>query len=150
MPQTHILTVPGRYDQVRKVCAFVKAGAVEAGFSGDAAFQIELSCDEAVTNIIEHAYEGEDKGKIKAGFSFDGTALTITLWDNGRSFNPGNISAPKIPNIHQTSTAPNFDVQIGGLGLHFMRTLMDEVRYSSVAKEGNTLIMVKLLQKETG
>lgn len=144
----HTLTVPGRYDQVRRVCAFIKAGAVDAGFSEDAAFQIELSCDEAVTNIIEHAYEGESKGKIKASFNFDGSALTITLQDNGRSFDPSDVATPKIPDESQTPTAPNFDVQIGGLGLHFMRTLMDEVRYSSDAKRGNTLIMVKLLPKE--
>ena len=39
-------------------------------------------------------------------------------------------------------------MRIGGLGLHFIRNLMDEVTYSSDNRQGNRLVMVKKLQKD--
>ena len=47
-----VLTVPGRLQEVRRVCQFMRDGAHAAGFGEDALFQIELACDEAVTNIL--------------------------------------------------------------------------------------------------
>ncbi len=58
------MTVPGRYDQIQVICKFVAAGAQEAGLSKDDVFHVELCCDEAATNIIEHAYGAEDVGLI--------------------------------------------------------------------------------------
>ena len=53
------ITIPARYDQVAPLCDFVVDAAVAAGLDADAAFQVQLACDEACTNIIEHAYGGQ-------------------------------------------------------------------------------------------
>ena len=39
-------------------------------------------------------------------------------------------------------------MRIGGLGLHFIRNLMDEVTYTADRRHGNQLVMVKKLQKD--
>jgi serine/threonine-protein kinase RsbW len=147
MGNKHDLTVPGRYEQIKKACAFVADGAAQAGMVEADIFHIELACDEACTNIIEHAYGGEDKGDIIISWEADDRSFTIMIRDNGRSFDPNDVPEPPIP---PEPDSPDFsedklveNLKIGGLGIYFMRKLMDEVTYHFDNASGNTLIMVK-------
>ncbi len=131
------LTVNGRYENIQPLNAFLMKGAETAGLEMTAVFQIELACDEACTNIIEHAYGGEDKGDITARWFVDGDFFTIVLHDNGRSFDPSTIPPPT------TLTEPTIEnFKIGGLGIHFMQELMDEISYD-FDDDGNELTMRK-------
>lgn len=141
MGQQH-LTVSGHFQEVQRVCRFVTDGARQAGFSEDALFQIELACDEAMTNIIEHAYGGEGKGDIKTSYQFKNGKFIIVLQDNGRSFNPDNVPAPPLPNEQPVDLET---LKLGGLGLHFMNATMDEVQFTTHPKRGNKLTMIKYL-----
>jgi len=93
MAKKRTLTVPGRYGEVKGLCEFVAAGAVEAGLDEDAIFQLELCCDEAATNIIEHAYGGEDRGDIVCTYQVSVDAFTVMLRDNGRPFDPQAVKS---------------------------------------------------------
>lgn len=146
------LTVPGRYDQIKVICKFVSAGAREAGLNPDAIFHLELCCDEASTNIIEHAYGAENVGQITATYKVTGQEFRITLRDDGRPFDPDTIPEPKLPseNVGSDDVALGDimnSLQVGGLGMHFIRKLMDEVHYSFNGKHGNTLVMVKKIDQ---
>lgn len=129
----HVLTVAGRYDEIKHICQFVVAGAEQAGLDEKAIFHVELACDEACTNVIEHAYGGEGIGDLLISWQVKDDRFTITIHDNGRAFDPEAVAAP--------STLKN--LKEGGLGLHFIRTLMDDVRFTFDEKKGNTLVMVK-------
>ncbi len=140
---TNALSVPGRYDQIANVCKFVVAGAEASGFGVDELFQIELACDEACTNVIEHAYGGEEKGNITVTWNFTAGSFTITIVDEGKPFDPAEIPPPEVP-----SDPEDIDnLRIGGLGIHFMRKLMDDVRFIVGDTQGNRLVMVKHLPK---
>ncbi len=148
MGKKNALTVPGRYDQVRKVVAFVADGAERAGLDENSVFHIELCCDEACTNIIEHAYGGEDVGQITVSYVVQPDAFQITIQDNGRSFDPAKVPPPPLPS--SPDLQPPVDnlrdeLKIGGLGIHFMRKLMDEVHFTFNSSGKNTLVMVKKL-----
>lgn len=154
MGKEQILTVPGRYDQIQIICKFVAAGAKDAGMSKDDVFHVELCCDEAATNIIEHAYGAEDVGPITAAYEFSEERFKITLHDDGRPFAPDDIPEPKHPQGTSSTTKGEAlddiltSLQIGGLGIHFMRKLMDEVYYSFNGEKGNTLVLIKKLSPE--
>jgi serine/threonine-protein kinase RsbW len=136
MGKKHVLTVAGRYDEIKTICQFVMQGAAEAGLDETAVFHIELACDEACTNIIEHAYGGEDNGSITISWQVEAGMFVITLKDNGRAFNVDQIpAAPDTDNIE--------NIKIGGLGIHFMRKLMDDVQFSTEPPTGNKLVMKK-------
>lgn len=139
-----VLTVPGRYDQIQKIVAFVTQGAREAGLDEDAIFHVELCCDEACTNIIEHAYGGEDVGMIRVRYELLPGAFKMIIQDNGRSFDPDLVPPPSLP-TDSLDDSPTDQPKIGGLGIHFMRKLMDEVRFSFNAGGENTLVMIKKL-----
>lgn len=146
MTSDNVLTVPGRYSEIKRICQFVAAGAAEAGLDEDTIFHIELCCDEAGTNIIEHAYGQESVGTITASFAVDPDAFTITMRDNGRPFDPATVPPPPIIATEVTDLTPEElgrELQVGGLGLHIIRKLMDEVRFTFSPGQGNTLVMVK-------
>jgi serine/threonine-protein kinase RsbW len=141
MGEIHRLSVAGRYEKIQTICRFVADGAKRSGMDEDAVFHIELACDEACTNIIEHAYGGEDMGHIEVSWQAQGDLFEIIIRDHGRAFDPGRIAAPN-PVV---SSAPDGDqvIQVGGLGIHFMRSLMDEILFDFDEKNGNTLTMKK-------
>ena len=144
MGDKHVQTFPGRYDEIQKICQFVADGAAECGLDPTAVFHIELACDEACTNVIEHAYGGEDAGSIRVGWQLQNGNFIITIHDNGRSFDPNDVPKPTLPNTPDDAAPPNIDeVKVGGLGIHFMEQLMDEVTFVFDGKAGNTLTMMK-------
>jgi anti-sigma regulatory factor (Ser/Thr protein kinase) len=141
------LTVPGRYREIRRLCKFVGKGAQRAGFDEDSIFQIELACDEACTNIIEHTYGGEDEGSITVSWQIEKRRFVVIIKDHGGRFNPERIPPPPMP-PEPASTNNEFDLQVGGLGVYFMRQLMDTVDFSYKAGTGNVLKMEKALPGE--
>jgi serine/threonine-protein kinase RsbW len=150
MTKRRTLTVPGRYAEIKGLCEFVGAGAAEAGVDEDTIFQLELCCDEAATNIIEHAYGGEDVGDIVCSYEVNANAIIVTLHDNGRPFDPEVIKPPPVFDSTSAHTPDEVSdrLQIGGLGLHFIRNLMDEVHFTFDKERGNTLTMVKKHSQE--
>jgi anti-sigma regulatory factor (Ser/Thr protein kinase) len=93
-------------------------------------YAVELSIDEACTNIIEHAYEGIDGGDIECTCDSDDKALTIILRDHGRSFDPSSVAMPDLD--------ANLDSrQVGGLGVFMMKKFMDEIRFEPLGESGN-------------
>ncbi len=140
------ITVRGRYTEIRQVCEFVSEGAARAGFDEDAIFQVQLACDEACTNIIEHTYREEDVGDITVSWEIEGKAFVITITDNGEQFNPRDIPPAPIPLSPLDEN--EFEIKEGGLGVYFMRKLMDSVNYSYKKGNGNILTMKKKLPKK--
>jgi serine/threonine-protein kinase RsbW len=138
------LVLPARYESVRSVCDFVLEAADSAGLKGEALFQVELAVDEACTNIIEHAYGQADAGCIEVAYgSFheDGECyFVVRLVDTGDPFDPSAVPEPQIGNDNDT-------LQVGGLGMYFMREMMDRIEFH-FHSGWNELIMYKKLAQE--
>jgi serine/threonine-protein kinase RsbW len=133
-------TFPGRYESLAGIGEFVHGEAELAGFDSFAIYAIELAVDEACTNIIEHAYGGEDRGNIECDCEITAEGLTIRLHDHGQPFQPEDIPLPDI-------NAPLEEREAHGLGLFFMRKWMDEIHFDFSGNHGNTLVMFKKLEK---
>src|SRR5229473_5986763 len=101
--------------------------ATMLGFSEAECREVVLAVDEALTNIIRHAYLGDAEQPIEASFrriqaQRDGEsadALEIVLEDHGVTVNPEKMCGRALE-----------DVRPGGLGLHFIRECMDTVEFS--------------------
>jgi serine/threonine-protein kinase RsbW len=138
------LVLPARYESVRPVCDFVVEAAESAGLTGEALFHVELAVDEACTNIIEHAYGTADQGCIEVAYGTyheDGERyFVVRLVDTGDPFDPSAVPEPQIGN-------GNDALQVGGLGMHFMREMMDRIEFH-FHSGWNELIMYKKLAQE--
>jgi serine phosphatase RsbU (regulator of sigma subunit)/putative methionine-R-sulfoxide reductase with GAF domain/anti-sigma regulatory factor (Ser/Thr protein kinase) len=128
-------------DQLDTIRGFAARAARDAGMDDSAIYAVELSMDEACTNVIEHAYEGIEGGEIECTCDLNDKNLTIIIHDHGKSFDPASIAMPDL--------SANLDSRpIGGLGVFLMKKLMDEVRFESLGKSGNVLTMIKHRKSE--
>ena len=91
-----------------------------------------LALEEAVTNVIDYAFDADDAAMIRVEITHDNGGLTAVVEDNGRAFDPLQAAAPD-------TTAPLEEREIGGLGIVLIRKLMDDVRY---ARKGSTNVLM--------
>ncbi len=130
------ITLPGRFESLAKISAFVVEAAQSAGLNESAVYAVDLAVDEACSNIIEHAYKGEGKGEIVCTCEVLDDGLKVVLRDTGRPFHPEKISQPNMGVSLK-------DVQPRGAGLYLIKKMMDEVKFDFDRKTGNTLTMIK-------
>lgn len=116
------------------ILTFVEDACQQANVEPCLLFDLQLATEEACTNVIEHAYQGQG-GALDIRFETHDGDVHITLHDHGRAFDPDAIHPPN-------TSLPLRHRPVGGLGLHLMYRLMDDVRFS-FGPEGNTLLMVK-------
>ena len=96
---------------------------------------ITLAVDEALANIIRHAYHSRADGLIELECRESADGLEIALLDNGDAPDKSKICAREL----------GCD-QPGGLGTHIIRKVMDTVSYE-VSPEGNRFVASKLLRR---
>lgn len=98
-------------------------------------FEINLALEELITNIIFYAYTDELEHRILLNFVKSGNKLTITLIDNGKAFDPIEAEVPVDIN------KPLEERKIGGLGIHLVKKLMDDVSYCR--KDNKNILTLK-------
>lgn len=101
----------------------------------DLLFTANLVIEELSLNVVNHAYHGED-GEFEIVIKSEDHALTIEIIDSGPPFNM--LTDAPTPDVE----APIEDRPIGGLGIHLVKTMMDELEYRR-ERERNHLTMVK-------
>jgi serine/threonine-protein kinase RsbW len=101
-------------------------------------FDVQLAVDEALTNIITHAYEGQTGGTITIRCKMTAPKeFTVQLRDKGTAFDPQTVANPDV-------NAPLEDREIGGLGIYFIKRYVQTVKYATNGKD-NELTMTKTL-----
>jgi anti-sigma regulatory factor (Ser/Thr protein kinase) len=105
---------------------------------------VNLALEEAVSNVMLYAYPDTNNGKVFVEFvrncTPEGEQLTFTISDSGIPFDPTQKSEPDL-------SLPAEERAIGGLGIHLVRQLMDEVQYVR-EDDKNVLTLVKKLKSE--
>jgi len=140
LEQSFALHVPSSTENLALIREFVTRVGVQAGFSEEEVGQLELAVDEACTNVMEHAYGNDTTQQVVIRAAFDGDAVSITVIDTGRGFDPEDV---KQKDVLQLAA----ERKTGGLGLRLMKSLVDEVRYEIEPGKKNELHMVKRLKK---
>lgn len=85
-------------------------------------FHVNLAVEELATNIMNYGHSG-GLHEFEVILNSDLDNLTIDIWDDGRPFDP-LTDAPQ-PDLDASLE----DRRVGGLGIYFAETLMDEMRY---------------------
>jgi len=92
-----------------------------------------LAVDEAMANVIRHAYRGDPAHAIEVECEGRADRLNFTLLDQGAA-----------PDMARLQPHPLDDWSLSGRGTHLIRSAMDEVHYERVPR-GNQLRLSKLL-----
>lgn len=104
----------------------------------ETSLDLRLVAEEVLTNIVQYAHVGTEERPVELRLSASGGSLRMEFRDEGAPFNP--LDAP-MPDL---DTGPEARA-IGGLGVHLVRSLVDEARYS---REGSVNVFV--LMKHVG
>lgn len=129
-------TFPARSDHLSAISAFVMDAIKDAPFNARQRYAIDLAVDEACSNVIDHAYGGEDRGEIKISLELLQTGIKIIIQDHGAPFDPDCVAAPDLTSPLETRSER-------GLGVFLIREVMDEAEYDFSVPGVNQLTMVK-------
>ncbi|MCZ6767543.1 MAG: SpoIIE family protein phosphatase [bacterium] len=135
--QTRELTVRAVESQLSRVRDFVTEICEEASFSVRDTSNTKLAIDEACTNVIRHAYDG-DWGEIRITVRIRPGRIGFSIKDTGKNF---DFTAVKDPDLNQFVEVG----KKGGLGIFLINRLMDDVSYRS-SSAGNELVLEKSSQ----
>lgn len=128
------LSVPSDPACLTVVRALIERMSELAGFDEHQSGRIMLAVDEACTNIIRHQYDGrrDERIDIEARIDAGAGTLELVLRDYGEVRDPRQFRGREMS-----------DVRPGGLGIHLIREIMDEVEYSPAPGGGMQLRLVK-------
>jgi anti-sigma regulatory factor (Ser/Thr protein kinase) len=111
--------------EMPKVVDLVEAFGAHHSLPQQTINALNICLDELINNTISYGYDDNDKHDIAVELGFAGGVLTAQVRDDGRPFDPRNAASAVTDGNAQSRP-------IGGLGLHFVKTMMDEIRYSRV------------------
>ncbi len=98
-------------------------------------YRLNLCLDELINNIIDYGYEDSDEHTIEVSLAPQDDSLVTTIKDNAIAFDPFQDA----PEADLDSDVE--DRAVGGLGVHFVTTLMDEYSYKRVDDHNYTTLV---------
>ena len=101
------------------------------------AMQLNLVLEELLTNTISYGCIADRDYWLRVKLAHTDTALHITLLDNAEPFDPTTVEDVDVG-------ASMDERRIGGLGIHIVKSLVDEIAYERVA-DTNKLTLIKHL-----
>lgn len=108
--------------ELGRVRALVSALERDCNLPPSIVFDINVVLDELLSNIINYGYVDDAPHEIHVTLSASDAAVEISIEDDGKAFDPLAVPEPDL-------ALPLAQRPIGGLGLHFVRQLMDDVKY---------------------
>lgn len=144
----------GRLSDIATLGAAVEAFCRAQGVGASVAAKLVFGLEELLTNLVMHGTapsggNGESVGTggadvVRGGvprvwvvLSREGDHLVAIYEDDGAAFDPLSVLSPDL-------TQPLTARPVGGLGLHILRSLMDEVTYTRVNERNRVTLRLKL------
>lgn len=134
--RTGELRVKSKTENLSEIRDFVSRSARDAGIPVATVENIILAVDEACTNIIKHAYKLSPEGEIIIKIDYDEKKFTVMIIDYGKSFEPDRVPLPDLQKYYR-------EHRVGGLGMYLMKSLMDDVTYTSIPGKYNQVLLSK-------
>jgi serine/threonine-protein kinase RsbW len=135
------LTLIGNLNHLGSIREQIREFARRCRFSKEAIDEIELAVDEAVANVILHAYAPAQEGLVEIRAQVADQTMSIAIRDFGRSYTPRPLTAAEIKKICSSRKSH-------GRGRYIMHQCMDSVRYVSVPRQYNETVMTKKIKQK--
>ena len=137
--ELHALQCTAILDNLNQVIEFVEEAADRFELAPKKKFGLLVAVEEAFVNVCHYAYP-ETEGDVSIACGTDNEAFVVEIADSGAPFDILSLPEPD-------TTSDIMDRQIGGLGVHFIRTLTDQVSYR---RESANNILQMVLHKTEG
>ena len=132
------IKLPNDVQTIPQLAIFIQDICNKAGLAEQDTMTVNLAIEEAVVNVMNYAYPSDVEGEVNIKTVCDDDKLTFIITDSGKPFDPTKKE--------QVDISLNAEERpIGGLGIHIIRTVMDDVSYEYVDGR-NVLTMTKNIQ----
>lgn len=131
------LALKSTMESVSEVEAAADKLAADAGLDDDERFHVAMAVREAAVNAVLHGNEYDSAKQFQASFENTGTALVITITDQGKGLDPEALPDPLAPENRMRGT---------GRGIFLIRSFMDEVHFRQL-HPGTELTLIKKLTR---
>lgn len=129
------ITIVNQGSELARVAGLVDRLGAENQVAPDVLADMQVALDEVLTNVIVYGYTDDEEHKIGIRLQVVDDVLEAMIEDDGAPFDPLAGTTPDL-------NAPLQERRVGGVGIHFVRNLMDEVVYDRVG-ERNRLVLRK-------
>ena len=116
------LTVPNHLSETSSVKEHFDTFSEHYGIPKQVRLKMHVVFDELLTNIISYAYQDKEEHDIGIKVELSTDRLKVSMVDDGIPFNPLGLETPD-------TELPLEEREIGGLGIHLVRKMMDKVSY---------------------
>jgi serine/threonine-protein kinase RsbW len=117
------MEVPASTQQLSSVREFVTSHARNYGFDTNDVEEIRLAVDEAITNVIKHAYQYDESKTVYVTLGKNKKEFWVAIQDSGEAFDLERYQEPDVSERVKQGKK-------GGVGVFLIRKLMDKVEYS--------------------
>jgi serine/threonine-protein kinase RsbW len=140
VPHQPLLKLRPDLAEIPALAACIESCSVALGLPMADENAIALAAEELFVNTVH--YGGSDTGtaSVEIQISVSDGVLTFTYSDAGVAFDPTDPEVQPPPE----DSVPTSDRPIGGLGIHFIKTMMESIRYAR-QNDRNVLTMTRRL-----
>jgi len=130
------LRIRNRLDELARASAWLARFADSLALPAETVFRLDLGLTEAVSNIIAYAYPDAAEHEILLRLQAHPEGVALEIEDDGRPFDPLRAERPPLP-------ASLEEAPIGGLGIHLIRSMLDECHYRREAGKNRLTMLAK-------
>ena len=134
------LILPARLEELPGLTLALERWAEEVDLPADALFAANLAVEELLVNVVSHGLHGDGAAVVRVAARRGAAWLFIEFRDTAPAFDPFQMPSPDL-------TSSVEDRAVGGLGVHLIRTLMDECGYTRIGDE-NVVCLGKRLNDD--
>lgn len=130
------LRVGADIDAIAEATSWLSTLAEEGGWPDAMRFGLELSLEEALTNVVMHGFKGLSHApdiRIEC-YRMPNDRVAVRILDNGVAFDPTHLAEPDVPDSLE-------EAKIGGHGVQLMRNFLESLAYVR-AGDQNQLTLV--------
>ena len=139
IPEVGSITLKNDLGSLDILSDWVAQLSKDCTLSDKLSFKLDLVLSEAVTNVIQNAYDGDHcEHQILVIFGYENGLARVQIKDDGKHFNPIQYPDAVLPNCLE-------DAVEGGLGIHLIKSYVQEWQYQ---RQSKTNILTLLLTED--
>ncbi len=139
MNEAIVFTIPNKMKYLDLAVKLVSEVAARRGFEGSALNQIEVGVEEAVSNVMKHAFDLEENPSFDIRCVMEPDGLRVILRETGTPFDPAHIPSFEPDRLGETLSTE-------GMGTYLMKTVLDEVEHVNLGPLGKETRLFKRLE----
>lgn len=131
------INISNQLSEIEKITNEVENIWMKYHFPLKLMYNINISIDELLSNIINYAFEDNRIHIISVQLEITKNNFLMRITDDGKAFNPLEIEEPDI-------NASIDERKIGGLGIFIVKNLVDKIEYKRNGSKNILLIEKKI------